>query len=240
MRTFIYQTICFLVSYSARAEFFYFRKDIMRLKNVPGSREAIAESEFVIHDYKENKGRFKEIFGNNNPIHIEIGMGKGRFLTDLAKLNPDINYIGIEKYSSVLIRAIQKMEELPLPNVLFIRMDAEEITEVFDKGEIDRIYLNFSDPWPKDRHAKRRLESRQFLARYDEILKPEGVIEFKTDNRSLFDFAVEEVKDSKWQLDAVTYDLHNDEAMNEGNIMTEYEERFSSMGNPICKYIISR
>lgn len=212
----------------------------MRLKNVPGSREKIAESEFCIQDYKDYKGHFKELFQNNNPIHIEIGMGKGRFLMDLAKANPDINYIGIEKYSSVLIRAIQKMEEFPLINVLFIRMDAEEINEVFDKEEIDRIYLNFSDPWPKDRHAKRRLESRQFLARYDEILKSDGVIEFKTDNRMLFDFAVEEVNDTKWQLNAVTYDLHNDSVMNEGNIMTEYEEKFSSMGNPICKYIISR
>lgn len=242
MRTFIYQAVCIFCSRLCLGaeSVFILRKDIMRLKNVPGSREAIAESDFVIHDLKENKGHFKELFGNNNPIHIEIGMGKGRFLMDLAKANPDINYIGIEKYSSVLIRAIQKMEELPLENVLFIRMDAEEITDVFDKGEIDRIYLNFSDPWPKDRHAKRRLESRQFLARYDEILKEDGIIEFKTDNRSLFDFAVEEVNETKWHLDAVTYDLHNDEKMNEGNIMTEYEEKFSSMGNPICKYIISR
>ena len=167
-------------------------------------------------------------------------MGKGKFLHTLAKNNPDINYIGIEKYSSVLLRAIQKMEEDELPNLRFIRMDAEDIEEVFGEGEVDRIYLNFSDPWPKDRHAKRRLPSGQFLARYDKILKKDGVIEFKTDNRPLFDFAVEELKEAGWKADVVTYDLHADEKLMEGNIMTEYEEKFSGMGNPICKYIIRR
>ena len=159
---------------------------------------------------------------------------------DMAEQNPDINYVGIEKYSSVLIRAIQKQEQRQLPNVIFIRMDAEDITEVFAPSEVDKIYLNFSDPWPKDRHAKRRLPSREFLARYDKILNPDGVVEFKTDNMDLFDFALEEVEPAGWTLDAVTYDLHNDEVMNEGNVMTEYEERFSSQGNPIYKYIVSR
>ena len=154
--------------------------------------------------------------------------------------NPDINYVGIEMYSSVLLRAVQKMEENPIDNLRFIRMDAREIEEVFDKEEVDLIYLNFSDPWPKDRHAKRRLPSRQFLARFDQILKKEGRIEFKTDNRDLFDFAVEEVEPAGWQIDAITYDLHHDEVMNQGNILTEYEEKFSSKGNPIYKYIISR
>ena len=167
-------------------------------------------------------------------------MGKGRFLMTLAAQHPEFNYLGIEKYSSVLLRALQKMEEDPLPNLRFIRMDAEYITDVFAEGEIDRIYLNFSDPWPKDRHAKRRLPSRQFLERYDVILKKDGMIEFKTDNRDLFDFAVEEIGGTKWKIDAITYDLHHDEKMMEGNVMTEYEERFSSQGNPICKYIISR
>ena len=167
-------------------------------------------------------------------------MGKGRFMMDLASANPDINYIGIEKYSTVLLRAIQKMEEKELPNLKFIRMDAEDICEVFAKGEIAKIYLNFSDPWPKDRHAKRRLPSRQFLARFNHILKKDGNLEFKTDNKDLFDFAVEEVEPAGWKIDAITYDLHKDEIMNEGNIMTEYEERFSSKGNPIYKYIISR
>lgn len=213
----------------------------MRLRNIAGSREVIAESSFTVKDPQEKRGLWKkEVFGNEGRIHLEIGMGKGRFLMDMAALNPDINYVGIEKYSSVLLRAIQKQEQLLLPNVRFIRMDAEDITEVFDEGEIDRIYLNFSDPWPKDRHAKRRLPSRQFLERYDRILQPEGVVEFKTDNRELFGFALEEVPAAGWDLDQVTYDLHNDEVMCKGNVMTEYEERFVGLGNPICKYIISR
>lgn len=216
------------------------REIAMRLRNVPGARDEIAESKYVVHDIKEAKGHWQEIFGNNNPIRIEVGMGKGQFIYTLATLNPDINYVGIEKFSSVLIRGIQKMEENPLPNLLFIRMDAEEITEVFDKDEVDRIYLNFSDPWPKDRHAKRRLPSRQFLTRFDAFLKNDGILEFKTDNHDLFMFALEEIEEAGWKLDAVTYDLHNDSTMNEGNVMTEYEERFSAKGNPIYKYIISR
>lgn len=213
----------------------------MRLRNITGSREVIAENEYVIHDIGQYKGSWKkEVFNNNNPLHIEIGMGKGKFIMTLAKMNPNINYVGIEKYSSVLLRALQKMEVEPLENVKFIRMDAEDILDVFDKNEVDRIYLNFSDPWPKDRHAKRRLPSRQFLARYNEILAVDGQLEFKTDNRALFDFAVEEVPFTNWRIEEVTYDLHNEPKMNEGNVMTEYEEKFSSMGNPICKYIIKR
>lgn len=212
----------------------------MRLRNITGSREVIGESRFVIHEPGKQRGRWQERFGNTNPIQIEIGMGKGKFLHTLAKQNPDINYIGIEKYSSVLLRAIQKSEEEELPNLLFIRMDAEELLEVFDKGEVDRIYLNFSDPWPKDRHAKRRLPSEQFLNRYDVILKQEGRIEFKTDNRELFDFAVEELAKAGWKAEKITYDLHHDADMCAGNVMTEYEEKFSAMGNPICKYIIYR
>ena len=212
----------------------------MRLRNITGSREVIAENEFVIHDPEKRRGQWKSVFGNDRPIRLEIGMGKGRFLMTLAAQHPEINYLGIEKYSSVLLRALQKMEEDPLPNLRFIRMDAEYITDVFAEEEIDRIYLNFSDPWPKDRHAKRRLPSRQFLERYDQILKKDGIIEFKTDNLGLFDFAVEEIAETKWKIDAVTYDLHHDEKMMEGNVMTEYEERFSSQGNPICKYVISR
>lgn len=212
----------------------------MRLRNIAGSREVIKESPFVVQDAETKKGMWNQVFGNDHPIQAEIGMGKGRFLMELAARNPQINYIGIEKYSSVLLRAIQKMEELNLPNVRFIRMDAEDITEFFAQGELDKIYLNFSDPWPKDRHAKRRLPSRQFLERYDEILKKDGRLEFKTDNRDLFDFALEELEPAGWKAEAVTFDLHHDEKMCEGNIMTEYEERFSSQGNPICKYIIYR
>ena len=212
----------------------------MRLKNVPGSKEYIAESKFVIHDETERKGKVREYFANDKPIQIEIGMGKGQFIYAMAQKHPEINFVGIEKYSSVLLRAIQKMEEEPLDNLIFIRMDAEEITDVFDDGEVDKIYLNFSDPWPKDRHAKRRLESRQFLERYKQILKGDGFIEFKTDNNDLFDFALEEVDAAGWKMIAFTRDLHSDEKLNEGNIMTEYEAKFSAMGNPINKYIIQK
>ena len=212
----------------------------MRLRNITGADVYIEQSEFVIQDFKGQKGNWREVFSNDNPIHIEVGMGKGRFLMDMAVLNPDVNYIGIEMYSSVLLRAVQKMEETPLGNLRFIRMDAREIEETFQEGEVDKIYLNFSDPWPKDRHAKRRLPSRQFLARFNNILKKDGNLEFKTDNRDLFDFAVEEVEPAGWKVDAITYDLHRDAVMNQGNVMTEYEEKFSSKGNPIYKYIISR
>ena len=133
---------------------------------------------------------------------------------------------------------MQKMEENPLPNVRFIRMEAENILQVFGEGEVSKIYLNFSDPWPKDRHAKRRLPSREFLNRYRVILQKKGNLEFKTDNTELFDFAVNEVEPAGWHIDQITYDLHNDPEMIIGNIMTEYEEKFSSIGNPINKYII--
>ncbi len=212
----------------------------MRLRNVTGSREVIAACDYVIHNPQECRGLWHEVFGNGHPIRIEIGMGKGHFIMDLARQNSDINYVGIEKYSSVLIRGIQKLEADPLSNLYFIRMEAEEITSVFGEGEIDRIYLNFSDPWPKDRHAKRRLPSREFLRRYDEILIPDGVIEFKTDNHDLFQFALEELEPAGWKIVQMTEDLHHNAQMMKGNVMTEYEERFSSKGNPIYKYIIAR
>lgn len=179
---------------------------------------------------------------SRRPLHIEIGMGKGKFLTALAERSRGINYLGIEKYSSVLVRAVRKREALEeagnhMDNLLYLRMDAEKLTDIFAPGEVDRIYLNFSDPWPKDRHAHRRLPGRTFLARYRQILSDSGHIEFKTDNRPLFDFAVEEAKAAGWAIDACTCDLHADPVLNEGNIMTEYEERFSALGNPICKLI---
>ena len=212
----------------------------MRLRNVTGSREIIAGSRFVVQEPFAHKGRWSTVFGNTNPICIEIGMGKGQFITTLAAQNPQINYIGIEKYSTVLLRAVQKMEVLELSNLKFIRMDAEDICEVFGKGEVAKLYLNFSDPWPKDRHAKRRLPSREFLSRYDKILKENGKVEFKTDNRGLFEFALEEAKESEWELETCTFDLHHNEEMMQGNVMTEYEEKFSERGNPIHKMIISR
>ena len=213
----------------------------MRLRNIPGADEVISNSAFCIQNPIELKGKWHEFFGNTNPIHIEVGMGKGRFLMDLARQNPQINYIGIERYTSVLLRAVQKIDEDSLDNVHFLCIDAATLPEIFDHNEVDRIYLNFSDPWPKDRHAKRRLTSREFLARYNEILTADGRIEFKTDNQDLFTFSLEEIEASElWHLDASTRDLHHDPKLNQGNIMTEYEEKFSSKGNPICKLIASR
>lgn len=214
----------------------------MRLRNITGSREAIAGSAYVVPEELQARcpGTWKDIFGNGHPIHVEIGMGKGKFIHTMAMGHPDVNYVGIEKYSSVLLRAVQKMEREELPNLKFLRMDAENVDKVFGPGEVDRIYLNFSDPWPKDRHAKRRLPSREFLARYDRILTKDGQLEFKTDNRALFDFALEELEPAGWKAQVVTFDLHGDAALMEGNVMTEYEEKFSALGNPICKYVISR
>lgn len=212
----------------------------MRLRNVPGSRDTIAESRFTIKNETECKGKWNEVFGNENPIHIEIGMGKGQFIMTLAEQNPDINYVGIEKYSSVLVRAIEKQEEKDLPNLFFIRMEAENIAEVFAADEVDRIYLNFSDPWPKDRHAKRRLTSVQFLERYEHILKKEGHVIFKTDNKDLFDFSLEQVEEAvNWELLNHTFDLHHSEYV-EGNVMTEYETRFVEKGNAICRMEIAQ
>lgn len=211
----------------------------MRLRNVKGARENIASSQFVIHNPEEYKGKWRELFQNNNPIHIEIGMGKGKFIQTLASNNPNINYIGIEKYSSVLIRAIEKRNELDIKNLYFIRMDAEEIVNIFEEGEVSQIYLNFSDPWPKDRHAKRRLTSKEFFGRYNTILKKDGIVIFKTDNRELFDFSVEEIPQANWKLKEVTYDLHNSEFV-EGNVMTEYEEKFVTEGKPINRLVAYR
>ena len=218
----------------------------MRLRNIPGAKDAIEESIYVIQNPQENKGCWDKVFPQNQPIHLEVGMGKGRFLMDMARLHPEINYIGIEMYDSVLLRAIQKREALAeegenLSNLMFMRMDARLLPEVFEKGEAAKIYLNFSDPWPKARHARRRLTSNEFFKLYDKVLTADGTVEFKTDNRPLFDFSVEELKTSElFVLDQLSYDLHNDSKMNQGNIMTEYEAKFSSMGNPICKLIAKR
>lgn len=213
----------------------------MRLRNIPGADEVVANSPYCIQTPTEHKGSWSAVFENDHPIHIEIGMGKGRFIMDLARLNPNINYIGIERYTSVLLRAVQKIEENPLPNVRFLCEDAANLPDIFAAEEVKRIYLNFSDPWPKDRHARRRLTSSEFLARYDQFLAKDGRLEFKTDNVGLFDFSLEEINNSDvWHIDVHTYDLHEDPMLNFGNVMTEYEEKFSSKGNPICKLIASR
>ena len=214
----------------------------MRLRNIPGAKDAITGSNYVVQESASHKGKWTQVFPKDQPLHIEVGMGKGRFLMDMAKLHPEINYVGIEMYDSVLLRALQKRERLEeegekLTNLMFMCIDARLLPEIFEKGEVQKIYLNFSDPWPKARHAKRRLTSREFLARYEQILADDGVVEFKTDNKGLFEFSLEEVEAAGWKLLAHTFDLHNQAEMMEGNVMTEYEEKFSSMGNPICKLV---
>jgi tRNA (guanine-N7-)-methyltransferase len=216
----------------------------MRLRNIPGSGERILQDRYTIQtdgeDGRDYSGRWaSHFFKNEHPIHIEVGMGKGKFILEMARQNPDINYIGIEKYSSVLVRALEQRGELGWDNLLFLRMDAEEIDQFFAPGEVEKIYLNFSDPWPKDRHAKRRLTSAQFLARYDKFLAPEGVIQFKTDNRPLFDFSLDEIKENGWILDQCSFDLHANGPAPD-NVMTEYEEKFYRQGKPICRLVCHR
>ena len=211
----------------------------MRLRHIPGSEQQIEESPFVISGPEEFRGQWNMFFGNESPLHIEVGMGKGRFITELAAAHPEINYIGIERYTSVLLKAVVKRSLLFLPNLYFLCVDARTLPDIFAEGEVDRIYLNFSDPWPKDRHAKRRLTSPQFMALYDRILAPEGQVEFKTDNMGLFDYSLESIPEAGWTITASTKDLHHSD-MAEGNIMTEYEAKFSAMGNPICKLIAVR
>ena len=212
----------------------------MRLRNIPRAAGALDAHHAVIKQPEQKKGSWQKIFGNSNPIHIEIGMGKGQFILNMAKAHPDINYIGIERYSSVLLRAIEKYdteEYQDTENIRFVCMDARDIGDVFARGEVHKLYLNFSDPWPKARHAKRRLTSVEFLRRYEDVLPSGGIVEFKTDNTGLFNFSLEQVKEAGWTLKAFTYDLHHHLEMNKGNIMTEYEEKFSSRGNPINKLI---
>ena len=211
----------------------------MRLRHIPGSEEEIAASPYVIQNPSGKKGCWKDVFGNENPIEIEIGMGKGRFIMELAALHPNINYVGIERYPSVLLRGLQKRAELELNNIYFMCVDAKNLAEIYAPGEVEKIYLNFSDPWPKDRHEKRRLTSEEFMAVYNQILRPDGVVEFKTDNRGLFDYSLEAIPRAGWKIEDFTYDLHHCE-LGIGNVMTEYEEKFSSKGNPIYKLIACR
>ena len=211
----------------------------MRLKNVPGAGEAIEKSEYAVTEPELHRGHWQEWFPQKAPLHIEIGMGKGRFLTGMAGKHPDINYIGIEKYSSVLLRAVQKQEVLQLPNLCLVRMDAQFVEDCFAPGEVEKIYLNFSDPWPKDRHADRRLTSGRFLSRYDKILQAGGLLEFKTDNMDLFDFSLEEIEEHGWKILFCTKDLHHSPRAQD-NVMTEYEEKFSARGQAIAMLTAQR
>ena len=213
----------------------------MRLRNIPKARDAIAESEFCVDDPYVLKRQWSKSFSRDNPVYIEIGTGKGQFILEQSRRHPDINFVGIEYYSSVLYRALEKLVDDPRDNLLLLRFDANGITEIFDESEVSRIYLNFSDPWPKERHAKRRLTSQIFLDRYSVILKSAGQIEFKTDNVELFDFSVEAFDGHPdFELDLVSRDLHSDAALMADNVMTEYEERFSSEGHSIYKLAATR
>lgn len=215
----------------------------MRLRNIPHAEGVIQMHRTVIKRPEDQRGCWHQVFGDRHPIYIEIGMGKGQFILNMAKAHPDVNFIGIERYSSVLLRALEKFdteEYEALTNIRFVCMDARNVEEMFAPEEVDKIFLNFSDPWPKARHAKRRLTSKQFFERYDKILAFDGVVEFKTDNRELFDFSLEQVELAGWVLLAKTYDLHNDPTLSRGNVMTEYEEKFSGQGHPIHKLIAMR
>ncbi|MCR4671810.1 MAG: tRNA (guanosine(46)-N7)-methyltransferase TrmB [Lachnospiraceae bacterium] len=208
----------------------------MRLKNIPGSRETIEASPLVLSDHEallEMPGKWNDFFGNGNPICLEIGMGKGQFILENAVRNPGINYIGVEKYSSVIVRALEKRSGYEGRNLIFVRMDAEEIASVFGEGEVSKIFLNFSDPWPKERHAKRRLTSELYWGRYDRILVPGGHVVMKTDNTGLFRFSLEEGDRCGWDTGRHTFDLYHSEYL-EGNIPTEYEDKFRNLGQKIC------
>ena len=201
----------------------------MRTRNIKNAASIIEEGKYYINNPSDYKGAWNKVFNNDNEIHLEIGMGKGEFIVESAKENPNINYIGIEKFDSILLRAIQKSNELELPNLRLIKLDAENIENIFDH-EIDVLYLNFSDPWPKDRHAKRRLTSNNFLKLYDNIFKNNKKIIQKTDNDKLFDYSVESLKNYGYKIEYITRDLHKE---NIPNIKTEYEKKFSSLNTKI-------
>ncbi len=207
----------------------------MRLKNVPGAKERLEGSTNLCIVDPEEKINLRGLFDNDNPIHIEIGSGKGKFITGLAELNKDINYIAIEKYHSVLIKILDKVEENPLSNIKLMSLDAANILDIFDEDSIDRIYLNFSDPWHKSRHSKRRLTHSNFLSRYEKILKPQKDIHFKTDNRKLFEFSIESLNEYGMIISDLSLDLHNDE-LDFVNITTEYEDKYSDKG-PIYRLV---
>lgn len=203
----------------------------MRLKHVKGANEQIELSSYIIKNPKEYKGKYNNLFNNNNPIYIEIGMGKGDFIINNAIKYPNINFIGIERYDSVIVRAIQKLENKKIDNLRLIRMNAIMIEDIFDK-EIDRIYLNFSDPWPKDRHEKRRLTSFNYLEKYEKIVKNNNIV-MKTDNRKLFEYSVISFINYGYKIKEINLDLHKDDIKD--NIETEYEHKYSSKGFPIYK-----
>lgn len=204
----------------------------MRLRNVKGSKDIIINSKYIVQNPKENVGKWNKVFDNTNDIYIEIGMGKGKFISDMALKYPKINFIGIEKFDSVIVRAIQKIEDKNIPNLKLIRIDALELNDIFDR-EISRIYLNFSDPWPKVRHEKRRLTSEIFLKIYDNLFKDKKEIHLKTDNKKLFAYSIYSLSNYGYKFQNVTLDLKNE---NIDNVTTEYEEKFMENGDTINRF----
>lgn len=209
----------------------------MRLRNVKGASDIINNCPYIVDNYKDYKGNFNKLFNNSNKIHIEIGMGKGDFIIGMAKKHPNINFIGIEKYDSVIVRAIEKINEDNIPNLKLIRMDATEIEGAFYK-EIDTLYLNFSDPWPKNRHEDRRLTSLKFLKRYDSLFKGDKNIVMKTDNRKLFEFSLIQFSNYDYKIEEISLDLYKDDIS--ANVQTEYERKFHELGMPIYKVIVKK
>lgn len=208
----------------------------MRLRNIPNAMDKLTLCSSFVNEPASYRGKWHEYFGNHNPVYLEIGSGRGTFITTLAAMNPHVNYIALEKFPTPLVKLIKKIPEAGQKNLAVISMDAEQLEECFASGEITGIYLNFSDPWPKKRHAKRRLTSSQFLPLYRHVLSDNGILEFKTDNRGLFDFSVESFTESTFTLKDITYDLYNSPLL-DGNVQTEYEMRFVTLGNPIHKLI---
>lgn len=206
----------------------------MRVRNKPWAKDRIAEHpQFVVSEPAIWRGRWQERFGNNHPIHIEVGTGKGQFIYEMAKAHPEINYIGIEIQMNVLVVALDKLIEESLPNLQLLHVDGGSVTDYFEDLEIDRVYLNFSDPWPKTKHDKRRLTFKTFLASYEKILPFNGEVHFKTDNLGLFEYSLGSFSQYGMILKQVWLDLHNSKF--EGNIMTEYEQKFSAKGQPIYR-----
>ncbi|WML45693.1 tRNA (guanosine(46)-N7)-methyltransferase TrmB [Neobacillus sp. PS3-40] len=206
----------------------------MRLRHKPWAQEKINQyPQYIIANPESFKGKYEEVFEKQQPLHIEIGSGKGRFITEMAKAHPDINYIGIEVYQSIIISALDNLIEADLPNLKLLNVNAGDLEKIFEKNDVDRIYLNFSDPWPKTRHEKRRLTYKNYLQIYQNILKDGREIHFKTDNQGLFEYSLTSFSAYGLLLKYISLDLHKSEF--EGNIMTEYEEKFSKMGNRIYR-----
>ncbi|MYL53155.1 tRNA (guanosine(46)-N7)-methyltransferase TrmB [Pontibacillus yanchengensis] len=209
----------------------------MRLRNKPWADDYMNEnSHIVVADPFSKKGKWVSEFENENPVHIEIGTGKGQFITGMSKQYPNINFIGMERVKSVIVGAIKKVKEAEILNTRLLNEDADDLRELFEESEVDQIYLNFSDPWPKARHEKRRLTYKTFLEQYQSILKSDGKVVMKTDNRQLFEYSLVSFSQSGWTLEEVSLNLHNLEDAT--NVMTEYEEKFSEQGHPIYRCVV--